>query len=352
MPDPENLPRMPLALPPWRSEWQRGKEWLLRALLWLWEAFHAISGLLDRLNGWIAKKLNIASTKWFVGAELGFIFFLGLGMIQVDEYAVALAAWIVFCFIWASKAASHEWKTQRQWAKALKTSSYLLLIMTCCVAALVWTNIRRDSKEWTNFQKLRKSKPVAQNKTSTPAPVLAKSSPSPTPVVMPSPYPAVTPRPTPRHIPKPTPTSTPISSPSPTVTPVPPPSRAEMQFSFYTLDIKSVPFREITLPEINGVVTVDFFARNTGENIATNGELIIYICEECKFAKEPNGFAKLSGANELQRNHSFQRVFPDTFMPKMTFEVMIPSKYAWFEIAGYFYCDLCAKSVPQVLRVY
>jgi hypothetical protein len=63
--------------------------------------------------------------------------------------------------------------------------------------------------------------------------------------------------------------------------------QAVLQFSFFTPDPNKFPILETDAPLIDGVVTVEITALNKGTVPAKNGWMIVTICNDCRYAEEP-----------------------------------------------------------------
>src|SRR6266567_3405611 len=61
-----------------------------------------------RLNKWIASFLHLPdwASKQLLKAEIFVLLGIGSQMIQLEEYAFAIACWVAVCLIWISKAVS------------------------------------------------------------------------------------------------------------------------------------------------------------------------------------------------------------------------------------------------------
>lgn len=70
---------------------------------------------------------------------------------------------------------------------------------------------------------------------------------------------------------------------------IPAPARAQFQFAFWPVAPDEQLSTAISKSSENGIVTVAITAKNIGNAQADNGQIWIQICDECKFAEEPEG---------------------------------------------------------------
>jgi hypothetical protein len=83
--------------------------------------------------------------------------------------------------------------------------------------------------------------------------------------------------------------------------------KAELTFTFVPFDnppppAHATPTKEVTLPlNSDGSVHVEFSILNMTEVDATQVEINLAICDQCKFAKEPDGLTKLPGLKDPVR---------------------------------------------------
>ena len=86
-------------------------------------------------------------------------------------------------------------------------------------------------------------------------------------------------------------------------------------------------------PDADGIYTVTFAVTNISDAPANAGEIWVYICDQCTWAAEPNGFDKPPGLVEQARHKAFQLLNPGVSLADLTIK---------FEIAGgpFAYTDL------------
>jgi hypothetical protein len=126
---------------------------------------------------------------------------------------------------------------------------------------------------------------------------------------------------------------------------VPPIRYAQLQFSFYSSSTQNMPVLvEGVKPGKDGDFTLDFFVTNIADEVtAKSGEIWIVICDECVFAKEPEGFDKPAGSNEATRHKLFGSLNPGVTLAKMTIEVKLNLRSQAFQVAFKYSCETCGK---------
>jgi hypothetical protein len=123
-----------------------------------------------------------------------------------------------------------------------------------------------------------------------------------------------------------------------------PPELARLQFTFWSADpnlASLIPIKETTLQLHQESVSVEFAVGNVGKVPAEDGELWIRICQECRFAKEPEGFDHLKGMPDQDRHRTFQRLLPGVYLEKMTAEIIPPPIGNRFAIDLFYGCKNC-----------
>jgi hypothetical protein len=105
---------------------------------------------LQSLNEKIAKKLN-SSARFLVGAEItASLLTFGFTMIEVEEYAVATACWLILACIWIARALESKAAGGRRRSPARRALVAGLALTTCGLLAAL-TNLRRRDRSWSNF---------------------------------------------------------------------------------------------------------------------------------------------------------------------------------------------------------
>jgi hypothetical protein len=123
---------------------------LLATVSWLLRPLRA-------LNDSIAAFLKTSTWRVLFVEILGF----GFTMIQIEEYAVAVLAWVALAVLWTRHISQAE-ASKRRFGAVGKFFQAVFALLICILLATI-TNIRRDEKPWSNLEKLaeRKSPPVA-----------------------------------------------------------------------------------------------------------------------------------------------------------------------------------------------
>jgi hypothetical protein len=155
MPDPGTKPALSGPKP---SSQPGSREALCFMLLYLaiWDSLPAIARSLHALNVRLAQKLGI-SREWsgrFFKIEVGVLLGGGATMIQLGEYAFAVAFWVVLALIWVSKIL--DWKPISGDSRRIAIVKGINIALALAVVAMmiVWTNIKRDEQDWTALHKL------------------------------------------------------------------------------------------------------------------------------------------------------------------------------------------------------
>jgi hypothetical protein len=135
--------------------------------------------------------------------------------------------------------------------------------------------------------------------------------------------------------------------------PTQPVSKAKLQFSFFPVKTQDDLVDTISKPIVNGVVLVEFTAKNVGTAQANNGQIWIQICDGCRFAAEPEG--STSVLNEpMTRRKRFDSLHEGVFFEQTALRIVPPSGISTFTIAFKYACEACPpldNEHPQKLRV-
>jgi hypothetical protein len=134
--------------------------------------------------------------------------------------------------------------------------------------------------------------------------------------------------------------------------------QAELQFSFFTPDPNKFPILETDAPLIDGVVTVEITALNKGTVPAKNGWLLVTICNDCRYAEEPQNMVPSPDAPmaNIVRERRFDEIYAGTIAVSMKLKIIPPAPPydSNFLIAGNYVCEGCPRSEPkkqQLLKV-
>jgi hypothetical protein len=134
--------------------------------------------------------------------------------------------------------------------------------------------------------------------------------------------------------------------------------QAELQFSFFTPDPNKFPILETEAPLIDGVVTVEITALNKGTVPAKNGWMIVTICNDCRYAEEPQNMvpAPDEPMAKIVREPRFDEIYAGTIAVSMKLKIIPPAPPydSNFLIAGNYACEGCPTSEPrkqQLLKV-
>jgi hypothetical protein len=106
----------------------------------------------------------------------------------------------------------------------------------------------------------------------------------------------------------------------------------------------------------DGGVHVEFTILNNTDVTALDGEINFYICDACKFAKEPPEFQRLSGQSDTQRYLSLASVLPRSWFRILTVDIIPPVYVGSIDIGFSFRCRTCiiptesSKGTVHLLR--
>jgi len=121
--------------------------------------------------------------------------------------------------------------------------------------------------------------------------------------------------------------------------------------SFYTIEKFVEPIRETTLKLTGNFVTVEFYVFNNSDVVAINGSVHLRICMSCKFAKEPEGFHKIPGAPDWDRQYDFQQIYPRAALQRLTADIVPPPTGDSFQIAVMAVCHTCPPQKARDFKV-
>src|ERR1700683_311766 len=131
--------------------------------------------------------------------------------------------------------------------------------------------------------------------------------------------------------------------------------KSKLEASFFTLDPRITPLREITVPRVRNTVTVEVSALNSGTKDAQNVKLWYRICDKCKYEREPIGAVQGKGAAEFDRQFNISEIAAGTLSEKISLPVIVPDTLQHFWIGMFYTCDDCLPvevKNPQMLRVH
>ena len=107
-----------------------------------------------------------------------------------------------------------------------------------------------------------------------------------------------------------------------------------------------MPSTDVTLPlNLDRSVTVQFTVLNLTEVEAADGQYAINICNVCKFAKEPPGFAKLDGRPDTERYIVFAKIPAKSEAPPASVDVLVPPYLTAVSLGIVYRCRTC--DVPR-----
>jgi hypothetical protein len=124
----------------------------------------------------------------------------------------------------------------------------------------------------------------------------------------------------------------------------PEPKFAQIQFSLWVEREKDYPRLVDTVqPDSEGKIVVYWTGKNVSDTSAENLEFWIFLCSDCIYAKEPEGFDRPSGTNDLVRHRVFGSLNSGVAMPKMGTALKVNRRYHSFELGFKYSCKSCGK---------
>jgi hypothetical protein len=116
----------------------------------------------------------------------------------------------------------------------------------------------------------------------------------------------------------------------------------------------SEPIAEKTLPlGADGSFHVDFTVVNQTDVDAIDGEMVLQICDGCKFAKEPPEFTRLPGQDDRQRHKTFARIHSMVEFYTLSADIVAPPGARDVPLGMYFRCNTCVRNAgPQRIMVH
>jgi hypothetical protein len=125
---------------------------------------------------------------------------------------------------------------------------------------------------------------------------------------------------------------------------VPPVKQAKLQFSFFSPNTSKMPIVSQELyPDENGVFSLEFGVTNISDTVAANGEIWIFVCDQCLFAEDPQGFDKPEGSLAATRHTKFQILNPGVSVDIKVKVKLVGGPYRFFVVGMRYSCALCGK---------
>ena len=94
-----------------------------------------------------------------------------------------------------------------------------------------------------------------------------------------------------------------------------------------------------------GTVHMEFMVGNFTAANALDGEMTLYLCEGCRFAKEPEGFRRLAGSAENERIMSFERIFAQSYLSRRAIDIIPPANVDHVDVFFGYRCRTCASEM-------
>jgi len=119
---------------------------------------------------------------------------------------------------------------------------------------------------------------------------------------------------------------------------------------FFLPDNTGPPTDETTVALIADSVTLGLWLYNPTNVVAKNGSIAIKICPACAYTKEPDGFARVPGA-EKEREFDFATLYARSYLRKLTVEVIPPPNVGAFEMGIAADCETCKPQRFKIFKV-
>jgi hypothetical protein len=133
-----------------------------------------------------------------------------------------------------------------------------------------------------------------------------------------------------------------------------PAPKAKLAFSFFPFDFGSIGVRPPALSKDVTVtahddnkVDVEISVLNMTDVDALDGEYTILICDDCKYANQPNGFVKGEGRPDKERYISFSRIPAKAQFGFVKLSLEVPPKFSNIPIGITYRCRTCEVPVSM-----
>src|ERR1700723_3531763 len=100
------------------------------------------------VNEWIAEKFGTTTTR-ILQIEIGTFLALGLAMLSIEEYAAAVACFVLVAVVWIAKAL--DGIIERQPIIVFIQIVHAVFALIICVLLITITDVRKDDKSWSNL---------------------------------------------------------------------------------------------------------------------------------------------------------------------------------------------------------
>lgn len=135
--------------------------------------------------------------------------------------------------------------------------------------------------------------------------------------------------------------------------------KARLEVSFWPSTITQWPIHEKSLPQVNGIVTVNFTFM-AKDHMSKQTKIWLRLCKGCKYAHDPTGFSNL-GSHPGEDDDPHERVLvvgdllPNVaYAPIISVDVIPPINQKFFLMGVLFGCENCDPvdaDKPQILHV-
>lgn len=133
-----------------------------------------------------------------------------------------------------------------------------------------------------------------------------------------------------------------------------PPVLAQLVFSLFDAYEGEILKTDAMRPDKDGLFNIEFVIFNSSKTTAVHlVDTWIDICDQCEFAKEPNGYFRPSGLGSQTRYRQFGILNPQTSTDKhvIAVKLKVPTKAQRFQVGWRYSCELCAKESEQLATI-
>ena len=117
-----------------------------------------------------------------------------------------------------------------------------------------------------------------------------------------------------------------------------------MVFSIWSTNSNVFPLLIDSVPEeTDGTYKVYFGGKNVSDTTAEDLEFWTELCQDCSYAKEPEGFDRPSGTDESTRHRIFGILNPGVNTNKMELDIKLGKPHESFDFGVKYSCKSCGN---------
>jgi hypothetical protein len=127
------------------------------------------------------------------------------------------------------------------------------------------------------------------------------------------------------------------------ITPVEPPRQATLEFTFWPPNPDGTLIKKLTVPIVNGIVSVSFSVTNNSAVQAKNVAIWIRVHDGCRFKEDPQGLKTWQSlGNFVVKGTLATEIYRGVFLQPIQLEIIPASGIDSFTIDFPYTCDECA----------